>query len=573
MIISSLTMCNFLSHVDTTISFTEYSGLVLIEGINVDGHYSSNGSGKSTILEGIVYSITGNTLRGSPVSELVNRNFGKNMKVSLEFLIDKVKYTITRYRKDSVNGDKVFLYKDGVDITRRVNKDTQEDIDNLVGVPSKILLSTILMGEGLTSRFTQLSDTDKKYVIESTLNLGYDINSVRIKASSQLSACNSKLAETSGSLATLANIANKGFTEESLADAIATSRRKIDDAKIELASVMDSLKSAHAYMDSMNNKYKVLADAKNTIETYLNMKSMKEREILNHKSSLNALEKVDHPICEVCHQSIVDENAMAATRYYYDSLITVASNELTNIYSKLNEYPDVDIINSKLATTTNLCRELQNNYTLLSENKTSLEVAISVASKDIENYSHSMKELQELSSNMTKLEELAQDYKNSIDMYKYLVDLYSPKGIILYVLQEAINYINDRLSVYTSILLNTTYKLSVASGKVVIENEKGSSYQSLSNGEKRRLDIAIQLSLHDYVHIYCSMKINCCFIDEVLDTLDEIGVNNITEVLKMKIEYCNLTSIYVITHNNELKDQFDRIITVTKNREGNSYIS
>ena len=162
--------------------------------------------------------------------------------------------------------------------------------------------------------------------------------------------------------------------------------------------------------------------------------------------------------------------------------------------------------------------------------------------------------------------------EKDINTYDYFYKRYSPTGIITIILEEAISYINERISAYTSLLLDKTYQLTLTKGKLSLVDTQGSTYQSLSNGEKRRLDIAIQFSLHDYTHIYCGIGTNLLFIDEVLDTLDATGVNNIIEVLNLKRSYCNLDSIYVITHNNELKSYFDEVITVVKDASGNSHI-
>ena len=161
---------------------------------------------------------------------------------------------------------------------------------------------------------------------------------------------------------------------------------------------------------------------------------------------------------------------------------------------------------------------------------------------------------------------------SEIKKYEYFYNLFSPTGIIVDILSDAITYINTRLSTYSSVLLEKDYKIQFVKGKISLVDKKGASYQSLSNGEKRRLDIAIQFALHDYVSMYCGMHMDTVFIDEILDTLDDIGVDNIFEVLRLKLDYCNLRSIYVITHNDSLKDKFDKVITVVKDSSGDSHI-
>ena len=82
--LKSITLKNFLSHKDTYIDFTTYSGLSMIEGRTEDGHYSSNGSGKSTIFEGVYYALTGKTIRGLTADAVVNSVAKHDTVVSLK---------------------------------------------------------------------------------------------------------------------------------------------------------------------------------------------------------------------------------------------------------------------------------------------------------------------------------------------------------------------------------------------------------------------------------------------------------------------------------------------------------
>jgi DNA repair exonuclease SbcCD ATPase subunit len=117
-------------------------------------------------------------------------------------------------------------------------------------------------------------------------------------------------------------------------------------------------------------------------------------------------------------------------------------------------------------------------------------------------------------------------------------------------------------------LLDRKYQMKLGSGKLSLVDDGNASYETLSNGEKRRLDLAIQFGLHDYVHTYCGLQLDTLFIDEVLDTLDAVGISNIIDILRIKLSYCNLARIFIITHNTDLKSYFDRVLLVTKDAKG-----
>jgi DNA repair exonuclease SbcCD ATPase subunit len=79
---------------------------------------------------------------------------------------------------------------------------------------------------------------------------------------------------------------------------------------------------------------------------------------------------------------------------------------------------------------------------------------------------------------------------------------------------------------------------------------------------------SIQFSLHDYVYAHRGIGLDTLFIDEVLDTLDQVGVANIIELLNLKMKYCRLDRLFIVTHNQELARYFDGKLVVEKDIRG-----
>jgi DNA repair exonuclease SbcCD ATPase subunit len=168
-----------------------------------------------------------------------------------------------------------------------------------------------------------------------------------------------------------------------------------------------------------------------------------------------------------------------------------------------------------------------------------------------------------------QLEVLRRDIESTDYLYK---KIYASTGILVDILQSVVSYIDQRLSTYTTLLLDKSFRMSLTRGKLVLESDSG-SYNALSNGEKRRLDISIQFALHDYIYMNCGIGFDTLFIDEILDTLDTVGVSNIIEVLELKRSYCSLGRVFIVTHNTDLKTYFDEVLLVSKDSEGFSTIS
>lgn len=569
--ISELELKNFLSHVDTTLPLDEYKGLVLIEGQTSDGHYSSNGSGKSTLLEGIVYALTGDTLRGVSVNDVVNRNHKKNTCVSLKFSKEDTPYSVARYRKDDKFGDSLVLTKGEEDISKRVNKETQKSLEDILGISYKVLVSTMLLGEGLSSRFTQLSDPEKKALIESTLNLNYDISKIREKANERLKNLRLDISKLEGEISVLSS-----YEEEDLAlleDSIHDNKNCISIYESTCNHLKEEYERLAIEIESINPKIQLINNTISRYDTLVRQYNDLIQMNSHYQEEIDRVSNEESPTCTVCHQLLQSAESKQSFINSYQEKIDENLSTITSIVEEMMKLPDIQVMRAKSEALATEYSEKSAKYRNLLQEYNSYQVKIVESQKDINSAESMIKNAGENHSRLSQKIEEKDKLDNEREKYEYFYKLFSPTGIIVNILADAIDYINNRLSAYSEVLLEKDYHLNFIKGKISLVDSSGASYQSLSNGEKRRLDISLQFALHDYVHTYCGMKMDCCFIDEILDTLDDIGVENIFDVLRLKLEYCQLKSIYVITHNNALKDKFDQVITVVKDSNGDSHLS
>lgn len=566
--LTNLHLSNFFSHKDSTLNLKELEGLVLLEGVNKSGLYGSNGSGKSSVLEGIIYALTGNTLRNVGVSDMVNRDVGKDTHSHLTLINNGVETDIYRYRKDTKHGDSIVLIEDGKDISSRLNKATQATIDTKLNIPYNVLVNTILLGEGLSSRFTQLSDPDKKALIESTLSLSYDVNTLRDAANSELKKLRLSLAEISGAISsTEAAITNMEASFEN-----PLSQEDLDRCVQERDDLQIKIGLLRSEMEVIANKITVLTQAKKGYEHLYSDYNKAYADYNKVLESINNLNAAPTPHCSLCGQPLSSAGSKEKVLSQYNEQLLQLKQQVTDLYIELSKSPSYDVIKETLTglhdNYTKVKSEFDatnSSYTNLVAKAADINAKIQASKVSEEQYENCRARLEEL--NVSKLEG-----SESLQDYEYIYKLFSPTGLINYILEEALHYINERMKAYTELLFDKSYSFELVKGKLVLKDSTGASYQSLSNGEKRRLDISIQLSLHDYVYNYCGIKVDTLFIDEVLDTLDSVGIENIFDVLRAKISYCGLKRVLVITHNSTLKDKFDTVITVEKGSDGFSTI-
>ena len=157
-------------------------GTVIVKGINeYEDNATSNGSGKSSIFEGIIYSIFEETSSGE--KDVENRILGNGFKLKLDLELDGVKYTI--YREGKNGKSSVLLYKDNIDISARNKTDTNKLILSLLGISKSIFLDTIFLSQNAVTNLASLQPTARRERLEVLTNTDNTINNFKEKIKEQ----------------------------------------------------------------------------------------------------------------------------------------------------------------------------------------------------------------------------------------------------------------------------------------------------------------------------------------------------------------------------------------------------
>ena len=90
------------------------------------------------------------------------------------------------------------------------------------------------------------------------------------------------------------------------------------------------------------------------------------------------------------------------------------------------------------------------------------------------------------------------------------------------------------------------------------------TYDSFSEGEKRRLDLAILFTWRQIAKMKNSVNTNLMILDEILDgALDGAGIDYFLSIMN---QFGEQTNVFVISHR-EVADKFDNVIRVEKKND------
>ena len=521
--IEKIVIKNFYSIRDVELCLSEYQGLTLIKGINKDAK-GSNGSGKSALVEAVLFGLTGKTIRKSTEDSLVNNKAKKLCVVQLHITKDNEYIVITRKKKPS---SLEFLVGDS-NLTKATVAQTQASIDETLNTNYKVLVSSMFFGQSNDISFLDSTADDKSNIIKTFLNLD-DIFSMRDRIKGHK-------AEAYQSMKLQDSLVNE--QERSIKD-LKKKLKEIEDDTLWYTNKYDEYTLSLSLDDILDGETK-FRDTNFKISAYRKeIDANEDRWVdLQHKS----LHPDEVDVCPRCEQDIVikydpEQNTLDMSNIEMDNKDMLT--KIKDLEKTLWEPPVSSREFSKILKYKDLCRD--------EETFTSL--------------------IQEYSDKILQHQKDKSSSKIDYDVMRFWEKALSEQGVIKYIIRNVLEYFNDRCNFYLSYLTNSKYFVEFDSELVEKITTNGAiiQYISLSGGEKRKINLAVMLALKDLLLLTDKDQSDLVFFDEVAENLDEEGVRGLHELLQ---EIKKDKTIFVITHNKYLKTLLDsaKRLTVIKHK-------
>jgi DNA repair exonuclease SbcCD ATPase subunit len=173
-IIKNLTLKNFLSigAVTQAVNF-DRKDLTLILGENLDlgGDGARNGTGKTTIIQGLSYALFGSAINQIKKDNLINRTNSKGMVASVEFSVRDVEYKIIRGRKPNIL--KFYINnqeQESTDDSQGDSRETQDAIERVLCMSNDMFRQIIALNT-YNEPFLAMKVSDQRNIIEQLLGI------------------------------------------------------------------------------------------------------------------------------------------------------------------------------------------------------------------------------------------------------------------------------------------------------------------------------------------------------------------------------------------------------------------
>ena len=529
----------------------------------------SNGAGKSTILDALTFSLFARPFRKISKSMLINSINEKDCVAEIEFRIGKIEYKVVRGMKPS----KFEIYCNGVlwDKESSVNEQQKNFENSVLKMNYKSFTQIVVLGSSTFVPFMKLSVPQRREIIEdildiqvfSTMNLllkdRVKENNVEIRdVDYQIDLLKDKIELQKQHMLTL-----EKRTEED----IKKKQKQIEEYQTTETHGTEEVLILTQQIERLNKEMKEYSKSSEKLKK-LNTFLIK----LTHK--LNTCEKdrkffEDHDVCPTCSQELEKEFVATMTDDLDDKIkdISIGKDELLEAIEQEEK---------RLEKFTELSTEVNNINTTISQTNFQL-MTIRKQITDIEN---EIKELEgtnpDKKAEYNKLETFIKDKKNFSRQYADLKkdgDVLTTAGQLLKdngiktriiktylpTMNKLINDFLQRMEFYVNFTLDENFEEIIKSRYRDIF-----SYDSFSEGEKARIDIALLLTWRSIAKLKNSVDTNLLILDEIFDgSLDQTGTSDLGYILR---NFDENTKVYVISHKQNLDDKFDRTITVEKSK-------
>lgn len=554
---------NFLStgNTFTEIDFTRNRSTLIV---------GENGAGKSTILDALSFALYGKPFRKINKPQLINTINQKNLEVQLEFDIGRHQYLVTRGMKPAV----FEIYQDGKLINQSSeSKEYQEMFEkSILKLNFKSFSQIVILGSASFVPFMQLPAAHRREVIEDLLDI--------------------QIFSTMNTL---------------LKDRVSTNKNDIVDNDYNIKSLAEKIELHKQHVDSLRQNNDELVQQKRDKIAEYEVQINDANDLIAEKTAFS--KGLDDEVAQIDVLREEDKKVRDLYRKMYEKSVKLIKEN--NFYKDNDNCPTCkqgishDFKDHILNDNNTVVSEISKGLSKLDRRLNKISEQITSYTKSLEIQQQLQKEIAELNNTVTvcnefikgineeivqlqnntkhidagneEIKTLKTDLKEAIATKERLLEerklldvagiLLKDSGIKTKIIKQYIPVMNKLINKYLAAMdFFVNFELNESFEETIKSRFRDEfSYESFSEGEKMRIDLALLFTWRAIAKLRNSASTNLLIMDEVFDSsLDNSGTD---EFLKIIQNITADTNIFIISHKgDQLYDKFHSVIKFEKHK-------
>jgi len=540
-----------------------------LQGAKTNLIVGSNGAGKSTVLDALTFSLFGKPFRKINKPLLVNSINEKDCLTEIEFSIGKMDYKVVR----GIKPNKFEIYCNGQLWNQESSVvDQQKNFEqNVLKLNYKSFTQIVVLGSSTFVPFMRLPLAQRREIIEDILDIQV-FSTMNVLLKDKVRENNEQIKTLDYQLHLLEEKID--LQKKYMLELEKKTKEEITRKENKIAELLQDENNQHEEIARLTSEVEKHSKDMEDLSTSSGKLKKLNKFLFKIQSKLSSCRKehsffTDNHVCPTCTQDLSEE--------FRQSKISEGEGELNNLQTGLDDL--LDAISTE--------EERENEFTRLSQIVLSLNASITQANYQITTLRKGIgdieKEIKELEGTnpdkkleFVKLEGLVTEkkdfsktyaeYKKDRDTLLVASQLLKDNGIktriiktYLPAMNQLINQYLQRMDFYVNFTLDENFEEIIKS-----RYRDVFSYDSFSEGEKSRIDIALLLTWRSIAKLKNSVDTNLLILDEIFDSsLDQQGGSDLGWILR---NFDENTNVYVISHRENLDGKFDRTLTAVKEK-------
>lgn len=566
------------------------SGLVLVSGTNHDtSTASSNGSGKSSLLEAIAFALYGSTFRSFETKDKVVRSGAVTSHVTVTLVTREGEFEVSRSRKAKGGASVSLRKRDGdrwVDISRGSAPGTDQAIVETFGLDAETFSTLAFFGSRYGNQFSLMGDADRKRFLGAVLGIS-QYEALRAKLRDRLGALTKEFAALDASLKaqlrTLEQLEGQVASEQ---DSIAERKKegqllqrelsgKIRVWKAESKGINEKIEAVTAQEATIREGLAGLVDPAPQIESlqreadsYGAQITRLEKDIERGRKDLAAAQRdlaEAQFLCPTCGQELPEVGKEEIRSKLFGTIKATAERGV-GLQAQLAEQRelqqarlgDLEALRAKTGGLQAQREALNDQLREVVAERARLRGADGHLTNEIAQAEAQVAELKgrDYEAALRRLEGVlattrkgAQDLTAQVDelsgkvgLAQQLDRMLSPQGVVSYLLDSALSSLNSYLDYLSGPIFGGDYAIALDSTRELAKGGEenrisirystpAGSYSASSDGERRKADLAIFLAVNFLAGAQGMGCPSLAVLDEALDSLDAVAARAVVEAV------------------------------------------